>query len=390
MLVRNTDEIRVYRINRTMEKNKMRIFNVKIPGRDFCWGARIEEGRLIELRPADHAPTDLWLTRGLVDIQVNGYAGVSITRSDLKAEELSHLEEELFHQGVTRWCPTVTTQDPEVIRASLAAIDRAIKQGALKRVQCIHLEANYLSPEDGYRGAHIRRYISPPDPKEFDSFQKAAGGRIGYVTLAPEVEGALEFIRLLASRGILVALGHHNASAELISAAADAGARLSTHLFNGCASQINRHHNPILYQLAEDRLWASFIPDGHHIPYQALKVGLRAKGLERSVFTSDLVYLGGSPEGEYTKHERTVVVKDGAIWIKGTSLLSGAWSSLSQGLARVTASGIISPGDALRLASLNPARLFGIEDQSEVSAGCEGPFVLFREDKGTLRLEKIV
>ena len=368
----------------------MRISSVKIPGRDFCWSANLEEGRLSELTRVDESPTDLWLTRGLMDIQVNGYAGVAVTNSELKTEELAHLEEELFQQGITRWCPTVTTQDPNVIRDSLAAIDLGIKKGAIKRVHCIHLEANYLSPEDGYRGAHIRRYITPPDPSEFDSFQKAAGGRIGYVTLAPETKGALEFIRTLASKGILVALGHHNASPEVISAAVDAGAKLSTHLFNGCAAQVNRHNNPIFYQLAEDRLWASFIPDGHHIPYRTLKVGLRAKGLERSVFTSDLVYLGGSPEGEYTKNERTVEVRNGAIWIKGTSLLSGAWSSLSQGLARVTASGIMSPGDALRLASLNPARLFGIGDQLEVLPGSEGPFVLFREDASGLRLDKII
>ena len=368
----------------------MRIFTVKIPGRDFCWSARLEKGKLIELTPEQDAPTDLWLTRGLVDIQVNGYAGVNLTRSDLNLEELSHIEEKIFSQGVTRWCPTVTTEDPKVIRACLATIDQGIKKGAVKRVHCIHLEANYLSPADGYRGAHIRRYIKPPDPDEFDSFQKASGGRIGYVTLAPEIDGALEFTRHLASQGILVGLGHHNAPVEVISAAADAGARLSTHLFNGCAAEINRHHNPILYQLAEDRLWASFIPDGHHVPYHALKVGLRAKGLQRSVFTSDLVSLGGSPEGEYTKHERTVVVENGAIWIKGTKLLSGAWCSLSQGLARVTASGIISPGDALRLASLNPARLLGIDNQLQVLPSAEGPFVLFREHNGALKLEKII
>ncbi|MBN2288100.1 MAG: amidohydrolase family protein [Candidatus Glassbacteria bacterium] len=368
----------------------MSIFTVKIPGRDFCWEARLEKGRLAELTRADHTPTDLWLTRGLVDIQVNGYAGVNLTGAGLENDQLAHLEQELLSQGVTRWCPTVTTQDPAVIRAGLAAIGKAVGDGALKRVHCIHLEANYLSPEEGYRGAHIQRYIKPPDPAEFDSFQEASGGRIGYVTLAPEAGGALEFIRRLAGRGILVGLGHHNASPEVISAAVDAGARLSTHLFNGCASEIDRHRNPILYQLAEDRLWASFIPDGHHVPYQALKVGLRAKGLERSVFTSDLVSLGGSPEGEYTKHEKTVVVEDGAIWIKGTRLLSGAWSSLSQGLARATASGIISPADALRLSSLNPARLLGIADRIEVLPGSEGPFVLFREDKGALRLEKII
>ncbi|HUU27565.1 MAG TPA: N-acetylglucosamine-6-phosphate deacetylase [archaeon] len=364
---------------------------VKIPGRPYCWRARIENMTLLELSPCPvGVTTGLWLTRGLVDIQVNGYRGVNLTSAGVSLEELSRCEEALAAQGVVRWCPTVTTQDPELIREVLTRIAEGVEKGALRRVHCIHLEANYLSSEEGYRGAHIPRYIKDPDTSEFESWQKAAGGRIGYVSLAPERKGALDLIRYLVAKGILVGLAHHNAPFEVVAAAVDAGARLSTHLFNGCAATVHRHNNVILTQLAEDRLWASFIPDGHHIPYHVLKVGLRAKGLERSVFTSDLVYLGGQPEGEYTKQERVVLVRDGGIFIKGTSLLSGAWSSLAQGIERVTASGIISPGKALRLASQNPARLLGLKDNLEPVAGSSGPFVLFRETEGALKLEKII
>jgi len=363
---------------------------VRIPGRDYCWRAEISGGKLVSLSRAENAAADLWLTRGLVDIQVNGYAGVQLTAEGNTAGALARCEEALAGQGVARWCPTVTTNDPQVIRASLGSIARAIEDGALKRVHCIHMEANFLSGEDGYRGAHIARYMQDPSIEEFDSWQEAAGGRIGYVSLAPERTGAIDFIHTLANRGIIVALAHHNASEQAVTAAADAGARLSTHLFNGCADQIPRHHNVIFSQLAEDRLWASFIPDGNHVPYHALKVGLRAKGFERSVFTSDLVYLGGYPEGEYVKAERTVEIRNGAIWIKGTNYLSGAWSSLAQGLERATAAGVVSPGEALLLASRNPARLLGLEDELEPAAGSSGPFVIFRETAGSLKLEKIL
>jgi len=365
-------------------------YTVKIAGRDYCWRARVEKNRLAELSLAENTSTDLWLTRGLVDIQVNGYQGVLLTRADNSADDLARCEQALAEQGVVRWCPTVTTNDADVIRAGLASIADAIEQGALKRVHCIHMEANFLSGEDGYRGAHIARFMQDPGVKEFESWQKAARGHIGYVSVAPERKGAIEFIRYLVSKGIIVALAHHNAPPEVIAAAADAGARLSTHLFNGCAGTVHRHNNVIYSQLAEDRLWASFIPDGHHIPYHVLKVGLRVKGLDRSVFTSDLVYLGGYPEGEYTKAERTVEVRNGAIWIKGTSYLSGAWSSLAQGIERATAAGVVSPGQALRLASTNPARLLGIKDNLEPAAGSTGPFVLFRESAGALKLEKII
>ena len=363
---------------------------VRLPGRNYCWRAAIDGGRLVTLSRAENASTDLWLTRGLVDIQVNGYVGVQVTAESNTDEDLARCEEALASQGVVRWCPTVTTNDSQIIRASIRALARAIDNGVLKRVQCIHTEANFLSSEEGYRGAHIARYMQDPTSEEFNSWQEEAGGRIRYVSLAPERQGAIEFIHRLADKGILVALAHHNASEEVVSAAVDAGAKLSTHLFNGCAAEVDRHHNVIYTQLAENRLWASFIPDGNHVPYHALKVGLRAKGIERSVFTSDLVYLGGYPEGEYTKAESQVEIRNGAIWIKGTTYLSGAWSSLAQGIERATAAGVIAPGEALLLASRNPARLVGLEDGLEPVPGSPGPFVLFRETDGALKLDKII
>ena len=365
-------------------------YTVKISGRDYCWRARFERGRLIALDPARDTAADLWLTRGLVDIQVNGYAGVELTSPELSLEGLAACEQALARQGLARWCPTVTSQEPKLIREVLAKIAAGVEKGALKRVHCIHMEANFLSSEEGYRGAHVPRYLTDPDQGEFDAWQKAAGGRIGYVSLAPERKGGLELVRYLAAKGILVALAHHNAPYETVCAAVDAGARLSTHLFNGSASMIPRHNNVIFTQLSQDRLWASFIPDGNHIPYHTLKVGLRAKGLERSVFTSDLVALGGSPEGVYTVDGQEVEIRQGGAFLKGTPYLYGAWASLALGIERATAAAVVSPSDALRLTSLNPARLLALEDNLEPVPGKSGPFVFFREQAGALRLAGII
>lgn len=365
-------------------------FLVKVAGRDYCWNAVIKNGILTELSRAQDTTTDLWLTRGLVDIQVNGYAGIEITTPDSNPDDLARCEQILADAGLTRWCPTVTSQSSDVIEHSLATIDRAIRESALTRVKCIHLEANYLSPEDGYRGAHAPQYITKPDKAEFERWQKASGGRIGYVSMAPEIEGGLEFVGWLAVQGILVSLAHHNADYETMVGAADAGARLSTHLFNGCKATMNRHHNVVLSQLSEDRLWASFIPDGHHIPHHVLKMGLRAKGLQRSVFTSDLMSMGGSPEGEYTVDGQGVIIRDGGAFLKGTPYLFGAWANLAQGIQRATASGVVSPSDAITLASTNPAKLLRMDDDLQVETGATAPFVLFRESDGALKLESIV
>lgn len=368
----------------------MEQLTVRIPGRVYRWKASIGDGRITAIERTEESSGGLWLTRGLMDIQVNGYQGVLITDEELSMDSLEFLENELAKEGVARWCPTVTTNEPSLIRETLGKIALAIEKGALRRVSCIHTEANWLSAEEGFRGAHIARYMNDPTVEEFEAWQNAARGQIGYVSLAPERRGALEFIGYLKSKGILVALAHHNAPYGTVVAAADCGARLSTHLFNGCAAEVPRHLNPILAQLSEDRLWASFIPDGHHIPFHVLKTGIRAKGAGRSLFTSDLVYLGGKPEGEYVKGERTVVVRDGGVFIKGTSLLSGAWCSLARGIDRAVSAGAVSADEALTLASLNPARLFEMPGGLEVAAGTRGPFVLFRESGGGLALERII
>ncbi len=363
---------------------------VKIPGRPYAWDIEIRKGRIHSLKRAASGTTGLWLSRGLVDIQVNGYQGVELTAPDLTLEGLEACEKALAAQGLARWCPTVTSQEPKLILEVLGKIALGIEKGALRRVHCIHTEANWLSAEEGYRGAHLPQFMNDPSPAEFDTWQAAARGHIGYVSLAPERKGALDFVRYLSGKGVLPALAHHNAGYDTVQAAADAGARLCTHLFNGSAGVMPRHNNVIYHQLSEDRLWASFIPDGNHIPYHVLRVGLRAKGLERSVFTSDLVSLGGMPEGVYSFPEQEVEVRDGSVFLKGTPYLYGAWSSLAQCVGRAVAAGVLDPGDALRLASTNPARLLGMKDSLEAVPGASAPFVLFREENGGLCIDRIL
>ena len=365
----------------------MKQLTVRIPERSFCWNVTVDGGKIVKLEKAGEVATDLWLTRGLIDIQVNGYMGIDLTKPDLTVDECYKVEEMLAEDGVTRWCPTLVTDTPETLLNSCKVIDQAIKEGAMTRAECIHFEAVFISPKDGFRGVHMKDCIKPPSIELFEKFQKASGDRIGYVTIAPEQEGAEEFISYLASKGIIVALGHHDASLEQVTKAADLGAKLCTHLFNGCAAEVNRHNNPIYYQLAEDRLWASFIPDGRHIPYHALKVGLRAKGINHTVFTSDLVHLGGLEEGLHATNIGDVEIRDQGIWVPGKKILAGAWCNLAQGISRVTSQGVVTPEQALILSSLNPARLLDIEKQYTVSPGSEGPFALFREEKGALNFE---
>ena len=121
---------------------RMEEFTVKIPGRVYSWKVALDNGRIAGMERVTESSEGLWLTRGMMDIQVNGYQGVLVTSQDLDLEKLEFLENELAREGVTRWCPTVTTNEPKLIVEVLGKLAEAIDKGALKRVHCIHTEAN--------------------------------------------------------------------------------------------------------------------------------------------------------------------------------------------------------------------------------------------------------
>src|SRR5215475_9941172 len=232
--------------------------------------------------------SDVWICPGLVDIQNNGYRGQDVRAEDVDENTIHRLVTALWEQGVTAVCPTVTTGPEERIVASLKAIAAARRIDPLvaRAVPCAHVEGPYLAAEDGPRGAHDVRFLRPPDIAEFERWQEASAGAVGIVTLAPELPGAAPYIDAITRGGAVAAIGHTAAAPDDIARAVSAGARLSTHLGNGAHAQIARHPNYIWEQLANDRLMASFIADGHHLPAATLTAMVRAKGYGRSILVS--------------------------------------------------------------------------------------------------------
>ncbi|MBE3064758.1 MAG: N-acetylglucosamine-6-phosphate deacetylase [Spirochaetes bacterium] len=354
-------------------------------------------GRIASIKPVDAAPPPsdgtLWLTPGLFDIQVNGMLGYDFSGRELSVEMVQKIHSELEKRGILRWCPTICTQSPEIVERNLVTIRHAIDDGLTPNVHCIHLEGHYISSEEGYRGVHAAKFIRDPDPGEFDKWQQAAGGHIGLFSLSPERKGALSFIQKLRADGVRVGLVHHHCDYETIRAAAAAGADLSSHLLNGCAPLIHRQHNVIWAQLSLRELWASFIADGFHIPPYTLRALINSKGLDRSILTSDLGYLAGKPDGEYSTTDGNVVVlKDGGLWVKGkgTDLLSGAAKTLNQNVEYLSAHAGFSIEQSLLLASRNPAQYFGISRELDIYPGRGGPAALFRWQHEGLSVEAIL
>jgi N-acetylglucosamine-6-phosphate deacetylase len=352
----------------------------------------IDGDRIRSIRPLDRADS-VWLAPGLIDIQVNGYLGHDLNSPDVTADTVARFVRALWTVGVTTVCPTVTTQSEPSICRSLRAIREACEADPLvaHSIACIHVEGPYISPEDGARGAHPLEHVRPPSLDEYRRWQAAAGGRIGIITLAPEHPGSVEYIRAAVADGVVVALGHTAADESQILAAVNAGASLSTHLGNGSHAMVDRHRNYIWDQMAEDRLTASLIFDGHHLPPALMKVMLRAKTPERAILTSDAVAVGGLGPGVYeTSIGRKVErLPSGRLNLYGTPYLAGSASSLPDGIANAVRHAGATLTEAVRLATTNPARLLslnGPKGRGSVREGALADLTAFRTDPVTHEL----
>jgi N-acetylglucosamine-6-phosphate deacetylase len=263
---------------------------------------------------------------GLFDLQVNGYAGVDFNSTALTADALDHALEMMRSSGVTSCLPTLITAPEDVLAARFAALDAAVANSRFgpAMVPGYHLEGPFLNPTPGYAGCHPAAAMVLPDAALVERVSRGLRRQILLMTIAPERAGALPLIAWAKGRGITVAMGHTAAEADDVASAADAGVVLSTHLGNALPQPQPKFLNPLIAQLAEDRLHASFIADGIHIPQAALKVLLRAKGLGRS------------------------------------PVLAGSGLALDQAVRNIVAWGFASAPEAMAMASTAPAALLGL------------------------------
>lgn len=345
----------------------------------------VQDGRVLAVRPEAHEEPG-WLSAGLVDLQINGFGGHDLNGPTLTVDTVHGLAQALLRMGVTTFAPTlITASEPQLVHA-LATIHRARSSSpALAHmIPCVHVEGPSIAPEDGPRGAHPAAHVRAPSLAEFARWQAASGGLVGLVTMSPHWPGSVDYIRALTSAGVHVAIGHTNADAAQIRAAVDAGAVLSTHLGNGSHAMINRRHNALWPQLADDRLCASFIADGHHLSGDLLTVMLRAKGLERSFIVSDATALGGMAPGNYDASIGGAVTlrADGYLGMDdGTGqYLAGAALPLIAGIPTLVRQAGLSLGDALKLATLHPGRWVG--GRGRMQPGQPADLVRFAWDGG--------
>ena len=220
-------------------------------------------------------------------------------------------------------------------------------------------------------------HVRPPNWEEFQRLQDTAEGLIRLVTLAPEVPGGLAFIEKLVACGCVVALGHTAAPPSLIRAAVHAGARLSTHLGNGAHAHLPRHDNYLWEQLDQEKLWASIICDGSHLPAALVRIFLKLKTPLRTILTCDASSLAGLPPGDYREWEQDLrILEEGKIIVRDSGFLAGSWHFTDTCVSRFLQMTGLDLATGIDMASSRPRELLGLP-RAELEVGANTDLLLF-------------
>ncbi|MBI4323733.1 MAG: N-acetylglucosamine-6-phosphate deacetylase [Chloroflexi bacterium] len=263
---------------------------------------RWQAGRFTRLETAGHPPPDLWIAPPLVDLQVNGFAGIDFQQDHLTPDDLQVATRGLHRSGCGRYLLTLITDAWPGLMARLSHL-RNLRSGSAWLQSAIagwHIEGPFLSAEPGYCGAHDSTVMIDPTPAHIRELRDVTGLDPVLLTLAPERSGSLAAIALADSLGIRVSLGHSNASAAVLQQAVRAGATGFTHLGNACPKELDRHDN-ILWRVFETAgLTVGLIADGVHVSPALFRLAHRVIRKESLYYTTDAMAAAGAPPGRYT------------------------------------------------------------------------------------------
>lgn len=320
---------------------------------------------------------DAVLAPGLIDIHIHGGGGHDVMEGS--DQGLAAVERLMTRHGVTSYCPTTVTAPVDETMHSLEALAKAVLRansadGARARPLGIHFEGPFLS--HAKRGVHPPSLLQPASRELFDRMWQAAGGHVSVMTIAPEIEGAIDLIAEASRRGVCVSLGHSNAELPTAQAAISAGARHATHTFN--AMRALDHHNPGLLGavLTDPAVTADIIVDGIHVEPTVVDIFMHAKGIDGAVLITDAISATGMPDGTYLLGGLEVQVHDGRCEFEGR--LAGSVLTLDRAVRNTMKFAGVSLQDAIRMATLNPARVLGIDQRKgNLLAGADADIAVF-------------
>lgn len=326
----------------------------------------VDDGRVIVegTRIADTAPeraetVDLgghWVVPGFVDLHNHGGGGASFTGGTAE-DVLQGVHTHRLH-GTTTVVASAVTGDLDFLARHAGMLAELAQQG---EIAGIHFEGPFISP--CRKGAHDEGLLRDPDPAEVRKLVDAAHGHARMMTLATELPGGLDSVRLLAEQGVIAAVGHTDATYEQTLQAVDAGATVATHLFNAMPPLGHRSPGPITALLEDERVTVELINDGTHLHPAALQLAFHHAGAGRVAFITDAMDAAGFGDGRYMLGPLEVEVADGVARLVEGGSIAGSTLTLDRAFKRAVTVDGLSVGDVVRAISANPARLLGLDDR---------------------------
>ncbi|MFF0461564.1 N-acetylglucosamine-6-phosphate deacetylase [Streptomyces mexicanus] len=344
----------------------------------------VDGTRIADTAPAGAETIDVtghWLVPGFVDLHNHGGGGASFAGS---ADDVLTAVHTHRRHGTTTLVASTVTDDMGVLTKQAGLLSELAEQG---EIAGIHFEGPFISP--CRKGAHSEALLRHPDPAEVRKLIEAARGQAKMVTLAAELPGGIDSVRLLAEHGVIAAIGHTDATYEQTVEAIDAGATVATHLFNAMPPVGHRAPGPITALLEDERVTVELINDGVHLHPAALQLAFHHAGASRVAFITDAMDAAGSADGRYLLGPLEVEVADGVARLVEGGSIAGSTLTLDRAFRRAVTVDRLPVQDVVAALSANPARLLGLDDRvGSLEPGKDADLVLLDEDftlKGVMR-----
>ncbi|MFY4719199.1 N-acetylglucosamine-6-phosphate deacetylase [Streptomyces sp. LaBMicrA B280] len=344
----------------------------------------IDGKRITGAPPADAAVLDVsghWLVPGFVDLHNHGGGGASF--SGTAEQILTAIRTHRAH-GTTTLVASTVTDEMDLLAHQAGLLSELAEQGDIAG---IHFEGPFISP--CRKGAHSEALLRDPEPAEVRKLIDAARGQARMLTLAAELPGGIDSVRLLAEHGVIAAIGHTDATYEQTVDAIEAGATVATHLFNAMPALGHRTPGPVAALLEDERVTVELINDGTHLHPAALELAFHHAGADRVAFITDAMDAAGSGDGRYMLGPLEVEVSEGVARLVEGGSIAGSTLTLDRAFKRAVTVDRLPVEAAVKALSANPARLLGLSDRiGSLEPGKDADLVLLDADfdvRGVMR-----
>ena len=339
----------------------------------------VEDGVIVGFsknEPGDYEYLGEIVAPGLVDTHIHGYAGKDIMNAEEGA--LNVISKGLLECGVTSFLPTTLTDSKEKTDAALKIVGEEYKDVEGAKVRGVFLEGPFFTEK--YKGAQNPAYMSDPKIDYLKEWIELSDGLVNKIAIAPEREGAEDFIKKANAMGVRVALGHSDATFDQAVAAVDAGANIFVHTYNGMSGLHHREPGMVGAAMSTDAI-SELICDGHHVNPNAANILMNAKGRDKVALITDCMSAGGMADGDYMLGDFPVRVEGGTARLKDGGSLAGSILKLKEAVKNVVDWEIADIFEAIQMASLIPAKSVGIDNIcGKLHEGYEADFIVLDYD----------